>query len=254
MAGRGRHIKVLHTSDVHLDAYTLPHLPFAREKRDLILGAFQGVINMALAEKVDVMIIAGDFFDSNRAPDEVLEFAVQQLRRLPVPVVILPGNHDCLTPNSVYRRVDFPKECGNVLLITDPKGERLTFPELDLALWGRANLDQPLLKPLEGLPPRGPEQWQLAVAHGHLLLPQRRIMTSLPITLEEVMSSNMDYVALGHWEFFQDVSAGSVVACYSGAPVPLMQGLEDKGQVVLVHLENGRGVWVEPVEVKRWFP
>jgi len=251
MAGRGRQIKILHTSDVHLDAYTLPHVALAHEKRDKILTAFRRVIDLALAEEVDLMVIAGDFFDSSRAPEEVLEFAVQQLRRLSAPVVILPGNHDCLAHNSVYRRVDFPRQCSNVHVIGDDRGELLTFSELDLALWGRANLDPPMLKPLEGLPPRGPQRWQVALAHGHLLLPQRHIMTSLPITVEEIAASGVDYLALGHWEFFQDVSTPPVVACYSGAPMPLMPGLEDKGRVVLVHLEDGQGARAEPVELSK---
>ena len=49
-----------------------------------------------MAAEVDMLLIAGDLFDHNRVPDETIAFVQEQLRRLQRPVVILPGNHDCL--------------------------------------------------------------------------------------------------------------------------------------------------------------
>ena len=37
---------------------------------------------------------------------EIGQALVDELRRLAVPVVVLPGNHDCLVPDTIYERVD----------------------------------------------------------------------------------------------------------------------------------------------------
>ena len=46
------------------------------------------------------MLLVGDIFDHNRIPTEVGQALVDELARLDVPVVVLPGNHDCLVPDA----------------------------------------------------------------------------------------------------------------------------------------------------------
>ena len=57
-----------------------------------------------MKSKPNVVLLAGDSFDNHRQPVDLLERAAQILRDYGKPVVILPGNHDPLTPDSVYRR------------------------------------------------------------------------------------------------------------------------------------------------------
>ncbi|MFQ5879421.1 MAG: exonuclease SbcCD subunit D [Dehalococcoidia bacterium] len=244
-SGDGPSLRLLHTADVHLDAYRRSDDSYWRERRRLIGQAFANTIDVGLAEGVHLAIIAGDFFDSNDPAPEAVGFAIEQLRRLPVPVVILPGNHDCYDGNSVYRRPEFARR-ERVHIITEARGQRLVFPKLDLALWGRADVGSANgLAPLAGLPRRGGERWYVAVAHGHVLLPGMRTYGSALIEPEEMGRCDVDYIALGHWEPFADVSGDGVVACYAGAPLPLTDGGEGRsGSVTIVHLEGGRGVRV----------
>src|SRR6266540_6442972 len=51
-----------------------------------------------------VVLLAGDIFDHNRQPLAFLDRAARLLADAGRPVVILPGNHDPLTPDSVCRR------------------------------------------------------------------------------------------------------------------------------------------------------
>ena len=55
-------IRLLHTSDVHIGAFTERWSPQPRK----CLHAFKIVVDRALEEKVDAVLIAGDFFDHNR--------------------------------------------------------------------------------------------------------------------------------------------------------------------------------------------
>ena len=129
-------VRILHTSDVHIGAFTERWSPQPRK----CLHAFKIVVDRALEEKVDAVLIAGDFFDHNRIKAEVADYVMEQLERLPMPTVILPGNHDPLELNSVYWRMDLEGRTPNVYLIKEPKGETVTYPELGFAVWGKPHV------------------------------------------------------------------------------------------------------------------
>jgi class 3 adenylate cyclase len=235
--GEGREV-------VHLDAYAESSHAHWAERRRMIRHAFTRVVDAVVKEDVDLFLVVGDFFDSNRASDQAIEFAIEQLRRSTAPVVILPGNHDPYSANSVYRRVDFERECGNVRVVTSTKGARLTFADLDLALWGRADDGELPYAALEGLPPRGGERWFVGMAHADVLLPGRKPWASIHIRPEEIAAAETDYLALGHWEPFEDVSQNGVKAVYSGAPMPLTDGTNGAGYAAIAELgDEGVRSW-----------
>src|SRR5262250_2773504 len=101
-----RPLSVLHTADVHLDSDGGgPGRQAEHNERGRQL--FRRIVDRALADQVDLVLIAGDLFDHNRASDETIAFVRRELDRLRQPVVILPGNHDCLATNAIYDRHDF---------------------------------------------------------------------------------------------------------------------------------------------------
>jgi DNA repair exonuclease SbcCD nuclease subunit len=202
-AGPPSTVRILHTSDVHIGD------SFSRE------DAVGTLVDLALAHEVDAMVIVGDFFDNNRVDQAVGQAVVDELRRLPVPVVVLPGNHDPLLVGTIYERIVLP---DHVRLLTAAEGETVTFTDLDLEIWGKPHMSYDDNRPLDGLPPRGPSTWQLALAHGQLVQSSDDLRRAYLITSEEIAGSDRDYVALGHWDVPRDVSAGPVAAWYSGSP------------------------------------
>lgn len=239
------YIKIVHTSDVHLGTDYTSLSPLRRRQR-LIAEAFARVVDITVAERAHLFLIAGDLFDSNRPSDQAVSFVVEQLRRLPMPVVILPGNHDPYTPNSVYRRTEFTDLSQRVYIISQESGQVLSFPDMDLVVWGRPDTGKPRgYRPLEGIPPCDAYRWHVAVAHGHLLMPGMVTFSSYPIDVAELAGCGWDYVALGHWERFANVSQGDVCACYSGAPMSLIDGVSDSGYAAIVHLRDSEGVSIE---------
>ena len=148
-------LKILHTADVHLDLDGYVADPYTQRYREIIQQAFSTVIDLAIQESVDLLVIAGDLFDSNRPSGDVVDFAIQELRRAGRPVVMIPGNHDCLNAQSIYRQVKLPEACTNLLLISHPDGERHQLPEHNLVLWGRGMVEhEPSYRPLGGIPRR----------------------------------------------------------------------------------------------------
>ncbi len=107
-------VKLLHTSDLQLDApFTFLGVGGQRHRKQL-LDTFSSVVE--LSEGVDLLVIAGDLFDSNRPLQSTIDLVTRVLGKLSIPVCILPGNHDFYNEKSVYRRVVFP---SNVTIFTD---------------------------------------------------------------------------------------------------------------------------------------
>ncbi len=202
-----RHL--LHTSDLHLESLG-----------DIGCHDFTALLTAARQTRADLVVIAGDLFESQRVKDNLIDFVVEGLSRLEAQVVILPGNHDCLTPTSAYNRSMIWEDCPNIRIFRSPEGETIRFPDLGITLWGK-----PLISynsdiiPLEGLPgPDGDGCWNIAVAHGFYIGNDPPYSPSYQITHREIVESGWDYIALGHIPVFNLICNEPVMACYSGSP------------------------------------
>lgn len=238
-----RRLRILHTSDVHLEADTYSG-PARRAFQRQVERAFARVCELARSEGADLFLIAGDLFDSNRIAEAAVAFVRAELERVPCPVVLIPGNHDCFDERSVYRRFDFREIGPHVFPLTHEEGETLAFDELHATVWGKGLVDHvPHNRPLAGVPLRDGDRWHVGLAHGHFA-EDLELRSSL-ITPGEIGASGLDYLALGHVHVFRDVSQGGTRACYAGTPAPLHGGQPESGSVALVTLDPQEGVTVE---------
>jgi exonuclease SbcD len=198
----GPALRLLHVSDLHLE-----------EPEDA--DEVSQLAALAADRAAGVLLIAGDFFDHGRVSAATLRAVAEALGQVPVPVVILPGNHDPFLPGSPYDRADLG---ANVHVLSTPGGETYEIAELDLGIWGRPHCSYEDFRPMAGVPPRGPATWQVAMAHGHLTRGPADLRHAYPIAPAEIAGSDRDYVALGHWDKPSDASSGAVVAAYCGSP------------------------------------
>jgi DNA repair exonuclease SbcCD nuclease subunit len=203
---------IVHSSDLHLGVDD----SFSNSDS---LAVLPKVLTTANAVRANVVLLAGDTFDNHRQPLELLERAAQMLRDYGKPIVILPGNHDPLTPDSVYRRAGLA-DISNVNILGLNVADFVRFDEFELEIWGRAHLDYTDMAPLANPRPRS-ARWHLAAAHGHYVDAARdpnRLIGSWLIHREELIATDADYVALGHWNQATRVGNGQVPAYYSGSP------------------------------------
>ncbi len=239
-----RQLRLIHTSDVHLESDTFGSGPRGDMFRHSVRRAFAGVIDVANSKRADLMLIVGDLFDSNRIADDALEFAMNQIARAQMPVVMIPGNHDAHDERSIYAAISPGALPGNLHLILDPEGVSLDFPKLAARVWGRALVEHsPEYRPLSGMPEPAPHLWNIGLAHGFFT--ESETNRSSPITPEEIAASGYDYIALGHIHVFGDVSQGRTRALYCGTPAPLYASSE-AGWVLQVDCIPG-----EPLGVQR---
>ena len=199
---------------------------------------------------LDALLIVGDLFESNKVKPHDLELAVRRFRELaPLPIVLLPGNHDCLNEESIYRQFDFEAACPNLRVIKREGGELVTLPELGLAVWGRpiqAHAEDAEL--FNGAPPRNGLPWHVLMAHGYFQEERKESHNGLPIWPDEIASAECDYIALGHLHRYQEVSQNGTKAFYSGSPMG--SGLNLKiGKILRVRLDPQEGTSVEVIQL-----
>jgi len=236
-------LSILHTSDVHLD-----DTPGAAGDESHGQRGFRHVIDRAIALEVDLFLLAGDLFDHNRVKDACVEFASRQLSRLDCPVIMITGNHDCLSDYSIYHRYD-PADAGDhVRFIRDEAGGLVDMPELGLSIWGRGIVDHhPGNRPLENVPCREHDGWYIGMAHGYYVERGGDMRSSL-IKPEEISSSGLDYLALGHVHVFTEIRAGETVAAYPGSPNRNQAGTNISA--AFVELDPGDGVRVSRLDLE----
>jgi exonuclease SbcD len=231
---------ILHTSDIHLDNQVgLDDQPSAAE------AGLTRVVDKALELDVDLFLLAGDLFDHNRVKDHCLAFATEQLARVHCPVVMITGNHDCLTDYSVYHRYD-PTEAGDhVHFIREEEGGVVHFPALGVKIWGKGIVDhEPDNKPLGLLPAHTDDAWNIGMTHGYYVERGAGMYSSL-ITPAEIENSRFHYLALGHVHVFAEMQHGNTLAVYSGSP-NIDQGVKEM-TAAHIQLHPQTGVSVERV-------
>ncbi len=105
-------MKILHTADWHLGKRLdrFDRLPEQRQVMDEIC-------RIADAENVDVVLVAGDLYDTFNPPIEATELFYQTLKRLANggkrPVIAIAGNHD--SPDRIEAPDPLARECGIIL-------------------------------------------------------------------------------------------------------------------------------------------
>lgn len=242
-------LRLVHTSDVHLETDTFGSGAAGERLRDKVRNSFANVVEVANQRRADLLLIVGDLFDSSRVSEEGLAFAFATISRAQMPVLMIPGNHDAHDERSIYAALDPSVLPRNLHLILEPEGRTLRFPDLETQIWGRALVEHsPEYRPLAGVPAPDPELWNIAMAHG-FFMDGGEIERSSPITAAEIEQSGYHYIALGHVHIFSDVSQGSTRALYCGTPAPLYAS-DNAGWVAVVDCVPNGGVAVEKVVVK----
>jgi DNA repair exonuclease SbcCD nuclease subunit len=229
----------VHTSDVHIGEDLNPAKRFA---------GLVSAIDATLISGAQALLIAGDLFDNARVPDSDIEATFDQLRRLEIPVVISNGNHDSLERPSIHERVRLKDAGSHVYFLDEPDGSHVTLVDLGLTVWSRAMTEHwPGFNPVEGYTRLDDGHWQVAMAHGHYFPSGSIADRSSPIHQHHIGDMECDYLALGHWHRFLDVSHNGTPAFYCGSP---SEAGGSFASVNLVTLQPGIGAVVERIGLR----
>lgn len=192
--------RFIHAADTHIDSPLLGLDAYDSAPVDLLRGAtrraFEKLTALAIDERVDFVLIAGDLYDGDWQDFSTGLFFIRQMARLReagIAVYLIAGNHDAAS--VLTRRLDLP---DNVHVFSTRQAETRTLDELPVAIHGRGfpnrkvpeNLVPEYPNPLQGRFNIGLLHSSLAGAPGH--------DTYAPCTLDDLTGKGYDYWALGH--------------------------------------------------------
>lgn len=201
------------------------------------LKTIEKLAQVANEENIDVILVAGDVFDTNAVSDETLRRLVQATRGYDGPWILLPGNHDAALAESAWTRLQRIGLPGNVVPALRPEpilllGERL------------AVLPAPLQRRHEA---NDITEWfdnahtpahtiRVGLAHGSVAnrLPRP---SEAPNTIADDRSdrARLSYLALGDWHGTLEIAPRT---WYSGTPEPDRFRDNDPGNALIVTLES----------------
>lgn len=195
-------IRFFHTADLHLDSpfkgmTDLPDKVF-EQLRNSTFNAFSTLIEKAIEEKPDFILIVGDIYDGeNRSlrAQKIFQNGMEKLSEYEIPVIISHGNHDHLKgkwtrfslPENVYV---MPKETTKVTL---------NIRDSQVNVYGFSYPERHVPQPMIDTFPIATEQDALHIGmlHGSLQGNTTHDVYA-PFTIEELLAKNYDYWALGH--------------------------------------------------------
>lgn len=235
-------VKFLHTADWQLGMKALQAGEKAKDVRSKRYETAAQIVELAKREAVDFVLIAGDLFEHHDVDESVVRKTVAVLDGFaPIPVFVLPGNHDPLVVGGVWDRQSWQRVGDHVSLLREA-AEVLVRD--DVALYpAPLRQKQSTLDPTAWMPPResSDERIRIGVAHGALdVLPER---ANFPIASTRADESGLDYLALGDWHGF--VQHGRAV--YSGTMEQTSFSEKDPGNVAIVEIARAGA---EPVVSK----
>ena len=247
-----RMLRIIHTADVHLGARHDDLGEQAAAQRERQFAAFKATVDLALAEKVDLFLIAGDLFDSNVQPRRSVERVAAELKRLVDGAD--PDRHHPGHPRRLRPRVDLPRlrprrpwpaapPDDDLVTVLDPG------PPVGPPRRARRRRPRPGLRdeagPAQPAPgprrrgrrrpaPRGRSGWSTARSRSPAR-PTATRSSSRP-RRSPPAASTTSRSATGTRR--SRAKAGAVTYAYSGAPEPVALDQDRAGKVLLVELDE----------------
>lgn len=230
------------------------------------LAAVEALGALAREHDARFVVVAGDVFEDNAVPRSVVLRAVEVLTAFPVPVLLLPGNHDPLDVSSVFRCRDFaPALDSGKVMVLDGSGPVEVAPGVEVVgvPWTSKRPDPSRLPTLlDSLEPT--DALRVLVAHGgtdEIYGGHSPSVEAIPVASLEaaIDSGSLDYVALGDRHSVTRVGGGDRV-WFSGSPetTDFDDVEKDSGQTLLVELGRRSGsparggCRVTPLRTGRW--
>lgn len=215
-------MKFLHIADVHLDSpflglSFLPSELFGQIKNAIQLS-FEKAVNFAIDHDVDLVLLAGDTFDSIHPTPQSKIFFANQIKRLvdrQIQVVMVLGNHD-------YSQID------DLLLNESPyfkiigsneqieQADFMTKSQYKYRVVGFSYQHNHITEDIIAkYPPKSTSIYTIGLAHAGMKQSSVDQNNYAPFTLNEVKDLNYDYFALGHIHLRQVLSQEPWIV-YSG--------------------------------------
>ena len=193
-------MKFIHTADIHLDSPLSGLAAYKDAPVDLLRNvtreAFTRLVDLAIEEAVDFMVIAGDLYDGTWKDYNTGHFFCREMGRLNqagIPVYLLFGNHDA--DSEMTKKLTLP---SNVHQFESRKPSTFRIDALKVALHGRSYKEAATVENLASGYPAPLAGW-LNIGVLHTALEGYAAHANYaPCSVAELSAKGYDYWALGH--------------------------------------------------------
>jgi exonuclease SbcD len=239
-------IRILHTSELLLDFAFADNDELADLRRADQLKTFEKLINLAIKNEADLMVIAGNLFATPRPESEIVEIVGSGLQRLvdrQIIPVILPGSLDGVpTPDNIFRLSSLPGlVLGDLRRLRRPLSLELKSSILHLYgfAWGADDGDPASLSSMRRLDQPG---FHLGILQACAGGDERtQYFRPLPVVDPGMLQQwGLDYVALGNRRNWREIgNDDAVLASFAGTPEGLSFQETGPRYAALVTLGDG---------------
>jgi DNA repair exonuclease SbcCD nuclease subunit len=211
---------------------------------------------VARDENCQFVVVCGDAFDSNQVDRKTIARALEAIKSVPVPVFILPGNHDPLNSASVYRSSTFMERKPSHLQVIETTSPIKVSDDVELvgAPWtSKRPVADPMASAIKLLTPAN-EATRICLGHGAVdtLAPDQDSLAMISVAaLERALAeSKIHFVALGDRHSLTKVGGGDRI-WYSGTPEATDFRETASGTALIVEIAGG-SVSSTPILVGQW--
>jgi DNA repair exonuclease SbcCD nuclease subunit len=218
-------MKILHVSDTHLgfSAYRKATQDGINQREIDVYNAFEQFVDYAVKNKPDLIIHAGDLFDSVRPNNRAITFAVKQLLRLSkekIPTIIISGNHEHPKLRETGHIFSIFDHLEHVYPVYKAKYETLDFKidnkKIIVHAIPQCNSKNEYNEEIKKLKPHKYVDYNFLVTHGAVTGLQVFSMNEFNELMipAKTLSKNFDYIALGHYHKYTKIADNTF---YSGS-------------------------------------
>lgn len=223
-------VKIVHCADIHI-GFSGGDKRYSARRRSEVLQTFLKAVGYAEEEKADLFLISGDLFDSHKVNGETLSLISRAFSGFSGRVFIAPGNHDYYGENTFWENWALPEN------VTVFKGDEvIELGESGVRIYGYA-FESAYKPKLQLMRAESDDMINIAVVHGEI----GGDGIYAPLSVAEIETSGMDYVALGHIHKRSDIlKAGNTYYAYPGCIEG--QGFDETGEkgVYMGTIEKGK--------------
>jgi len=218
-------IKILHLADTHLgySAYRKTTTEGINQREADIYQSFEQVIDYAIKHKVDLILHAGDLFDTVRPTNRAITIAIHQMLKLSehnIPMILISGNHEQPKLRETGHIFGLFEHIPHIHTVYQERYETKEFTIYDETLLihclPQINNQNTFQSQLSNIEKQENIDYNLFLSHGCIQGIKEFSMNEFNemILPKNYLSTIFDYIALGHYHTFTKIND---TAYYAGS-------------------------------------
>ena len=253
--------KFIHAADIHLDSplHGLERYEGApvEEIRGATRRALDNLIQLAIDEEVNFVLIAGDLYDGSWRDHNTGLFFVSRILKLRdagIPVFAISGNHDAANKMTKSLRIP-PNPDGTDVMLSHKRPETIVLDQFDVAIRGQGFATAAISESvIPSYPAAMTGHFNIGILHTSLEEAAGEHARYAPCTIGELTAKGYQYWALGHIHKRRDIRDGDSRIVFPGNTQGRHIREEGEKGCMLVTVDD-RGVaqlTFRPLDVFRW--